>query len=92
MERYPTDMSAPNEVISQLLAGVHVTEVCRQVGRLPVYERYRVLCSACSMQSEVATNQPDLAKRIETILSLTCPFHFPYQKCSEPIVETRRLS
>lgn len=87
----PSSLQTPREILDALLDGTPVAEIQAALDRLPVHERYAVLCRACSMQAEVAGNCEDVGKSVERVLMLNCPFHFSEQTCVQPIVTDRVL-
>ena len=63
-------------VLDALGAGVSSEEVQLAVKRLPIYQRYSVLCSACHKRDEIAVTFPERAASIGEIVTKSCPFYF----------------
>jgi hypothetical protein len=63
-------------VLEALDAGAPSEEVQLAVKRLPIYQRYAVLCTACRMRDGIAITCPERANSLGEIVTENCPFYF----------------
>ena len=75
--------SSPGQTLAELLAGAPTAEIQAALDRLGVYERYAVLCRACSLHGQMP---PDRSEKIQTVLTRNYPFHFHGRPCESPLV------
>jgi hypothetical protein len=78
-------------VLEAFEAGISGEEVQLAIKRLPIHERYAVLCTACYMRDEIAITCPERAKCLGEIVTKNCPFYFSGRRtCPRPLVSNSR--
>jgi len=60
------------QVVDALLAGSTAVELQPEVSRLPIMELHALLCSACWMRDEIASNCVEYAEEIDKLLTRNC--------------------
>ena len=77
--------ATPDQILDDLLSQVPIPQIQAALFRLPVYERYSVLCRACMAHQEITATCHQASERVETLLNRMCPFHFPHRPCGKPL-------
>jgi ABC-type antimicrobial peptide transport system ATPase subunit len=81
-------LRAPKQILAALLDGTPVAEIQVALDRLPLRERYSVLCRACKMHEEIKQVCIERAEQIASALSRNCPFRSLEGKyCGRPMSE-----
>jgi hypothetical protein len=67
-------LSVP-EVYEAILGGVPASMVAPHLIQLPPGERQNLLCTVCSMHSEIARNCIATANEVQNLLTAECPYY-----------------